>query len=78
MWQTLVHERFEAMVMVPLHQVHHFVNDNVFDAFHRLLGKLQIEPDAAGLDVAAAPFGFHLFNAPAGHLNTQDRLPFVQ
>src|SRR6266566_9795339 len=43
---------------------------------NRFLDKLEIQPDATCLYVASAPFGFHLFHAPLGHLHADDRFPF--
>src|SRR5438270_8846956 len=41
----------------------------------RFLDKLEIQPDATCLDVASAPFGFHLFHAPLGYLHADDHFP---
>src|SRR5437763_908253 len=43
---------------------------------NRFLNKLEIQPDALSLDIASAPFGFHLSHAPFGHLHANDRFPF--
>ena len=42
-----VHQRDEAGVVGRLQQVHHLVNDDVFEALARLLGQVGVEPDAA-------------------------------
>ena len=57
--QMLVHERREAIVMMPLDEMHEFVDDDVFEALDRLLGEFEVQPDAAGLRVAGAPPGLH-------------------
>ena len=36
----------ETLVVMARDQVSEFVDDNVLDAFERLLGQLQIQPDA--------------------------------
>ncbi len=73
--QAFVHDRHEPVVVVPLHQVHQFVDDQVFEALHRLLRQLQVQPDTAGVDVACTLLGFHLFNTPVGDLNPQNTIP---
>src|SRR5712692_6189235 len=42
----------------------------------RFFDKLEIQPDATCLNIASAPFGFHLFHAPLGHLHADNRFPF--
>ena len=54
MRQGLVHDCNEPVVMMPLQQMHHFVGNDVFQAGHRLLGELKVQPDAAGLDIVNA------------------------
>jgi len=76
--QGFVHDRHEPVVMVPLQQMHQFVDDKIFQALHRLFHQFEVQPDTAGLDVAGAPLGFHLFDTPLDNLNPQDRLPFLQ
>ena len=41
-----VHDGDEAIVVVAFDEVGKFVDDDVFDTFERLLGQLQIQPDA--------------------------------
>ncbi|MNP83214.1 hypothetical protein D3C76_1820980 [compost metagenome] len=53
------------------------MDENVFQALDRLFGQFQVEPDAAGGDIAGAPLSFHLLDAPSVRLNPQDRLPFI-
>ena len=62
--------------VVPLNQVGELVSHDVLKTLRRLLGELQIQPNAAGLRVAGPPLGFHLLDAPIGQLNAQDVLPF--
>ncbi|MCY1186978.1 hypothetical protein D9M73_279010 [compost metagenome] len=53
------------------------MDENVFEALDRLFRQFQVEPDAAGGNVAGAPLGFHFLDAPSVRLNPQDRLPFI-
>ena len=69
--QGFVHQRREPVIVARLQQMQQLVHYDVFEALRRLLGQLQVEPDAAGIRVATAPFGFHLFDAPACCVNTQ-------
>jgi len=73
--QQPVHIGLEAVVVVAFQQVHQFVHQNVLQALRWFLGQFQIQPDAAGLSVAAAPFGFHLFHPPVCHFDTGAVLP---
>ena len=59
-----VHVGDEAVVVMSLEQVDHFVDDDVFEAVGGFFDEFEVEPDAAGSDVAGAPFCFHLFDAP--------------
>ena len=71
-----IHVGNELIVVVALEQVNHFVDNDVLQAMNWFLDKLEIQPDATCLDVAGAPFGFHLFHAPLGYLYVDDRFPF--
>ena len=42
----LIHQREKAIVMLPDKEVHHLMDDDVFEAFERLLREFGIEPDA--------------------------------
>ena len=55
-----------------------FVYDKILQARRRLLGELEVQPDATGLPIAGAPPGLHPPDAPLSNLNTQNRLPFFQ
>ena len=57
--------------MMPLDEVHEFVNDDIFDALYRLLSEFEIQPDATSFDATGAPLGFHLLDAPVSYLNTE-------
>src|SRR5664279_129564 len=76
--QVLVHQRSETIIVVPLQEMDHFVDGDVFQTADRLLGQLQIEPDSAGIHVAASPLGFHLLDSPVVDAYAQSRLPFLQ
>src|SRR6266699_5492177 len=71
-----VHIGDETIVVMALEQMNHFMDNDVLYAMNRFLDKLEIQPDAACLDIASAPFGFHLFHAPLGHLHADNRFPF--
>ena len=53
--QMLVHERREAVVMMPLNEMHEFVDDDGFEAVDRLFGEFEVQPNVAGHRVACAP-----------------------
>jgi hypothetical protein len=73
--QVLVHYRNEPIVMMPVDEVHEFVNHDIFEALHRLLGEFEIQPDATSFDATGAPLGFHLLDAPVSDLRS---LPLCQ
>jgi hypothetical protein len=50
--QVLVHDRDEGIVMMTLDEMRKFVYDKILQAQSRLLGKLEIQPDATGLCIA--------------------------
>ena len=75
---VFVHDRDEAIVMMPLDEMSEFVDDEIFQALHLLLGELEVQPDATGLCIAGAPLGLHLLDAPRINLNAQGRLPYFQ
>jgi hypothetical protein len=75
--QVLVHYGDEMLVVMPFQQVRQFVDEDIFQALRRLLDKFEVQPDAAGLGVAGAPSGFHLFDAPLRERNPKHRLPFL-
>jgi len=62
--------------MVAFEEVGHFVDDDVLQALGRFFSQFQVEPDAPGRDVAGAPAGAHPPDAPSGHADTHDGLPF--
>ena len=64
--------------MMPLDEMREFVHDKIFEALHRLLGELEVQPDTAGGSVATAPLGFHFLDATLSDLNTQRLLPFFE
>ena len=73
----LIQDREKPIVVMPFQQVGQFVNDDVFEALHRLFREFEIEPDSAGGGVAGAPFGFHPLDAPVGDMHSQDGLPLL-
>src|ERR1700693_1460406 len=75
--QVSVHERQKSIAVIPLDEVSQFVDNQVIEALHRLFCEFEVEPDATGVDVAASPLRFHLFDAPFSHINTQHWLPFL-
>src|SRR5690606_37051062 len=58
-WKIPVHEQDKPFGMVALHQMHHFVNHDVLNAFQRLFCQLNIKPKSSGIGGATAPLGFH-------------------
>lgn len=53
-----VHVGDEAVVVVTFEQVDQFVDDDVFQTMPRFFDQFEIEPDAAGFDVAGAHLVF--------------------
>ena len=56
--QISVHQRDEAGVMTTHQQVHHLVDDDVFETLRRLLREIGVEADAAGLGLQLPHFVF--------------------
>ena len=71
-----VHISNKTLIVMALEQMNHFMDNDVLQTMDRFLDKLEIQPDALGLDIARAPPGFHLSHAPLGHLHADDRFPF--
>ena len=42
MRQEIIHQRDKVVVMMALQQMNQFVDDNIFEALHRLLGKFEV------------------------------------
>ena len=74
--EVFIHQSFKVVVVVLFQEVQQFVDDDIFQAIFRFFGQLQVYPDAFGIDIAGAPFGFHLFDRPLVDLNTDYLLPF--
>lgn len=55
-----------------LQQMHQFVNHNVFQAFRWLLRQIRVQPNAARIGTADAPFGLHSLNKEPGDLHAND------
>lgn len=70
-----VHPRDETGVVGRLQQVNQFVNNNVLEALHWLLGQLGVEANRACLMVAAPPLGLHPLHEEPIHPHAQQRLP---
>lgn len=73
-----VEDRQESAVVAGFDQVGEFVQQDVLQALQWFLRQFQIQPDAPGVGVAAAPQGLHALDAPVFGLHTQHLLPFVQ
>lgn len=67
MWEALVHDRDEVVIVLTHEEVREFVHDDVFKARWRLLGEVGVEPYAPGLGVGTAPFRFHFLNEKSLH-----------
>jgi hypothetical protein len=70
LWQVFVHDRDEAIVMMPLDEMDEFVHNDIFEALYRLLSEFEIQPNATGIGATGSPFGFHFLDAPVSELNT--------
>ena len=53
----------ESVRMILFQQMYQFVYHHIFEAFHRLLGKLKIDPYPAFFNIAGSPLGLHVFDA---------------
>ena len=62
--------------MMPFEQMHHFVDQHVFQARHWLLDQFQVQPDAPRRDVAASPARLHPPDPDLGNRLSKPRLPF--
>lgn len=69
--QVRVHQRDELRVMCRFQQVRQFVDDDVLQAFGRLLRQVRIEPYVARMRDTAAPLGFHALHEHPIHLDPQ-------
>lgn len=54
-----VHPLQEALVVVAFVQMHHLVDQDVFNTGHGFLDQLEIQPDPPGVGVAASPARLH-------------------
>jgi hypothetical protein len=75
---VLVHDRDEAIVMMPFIQMHEFMDGDVLQALHRLLREFEVQPNPTNFDIAASPLGFHFLDAAVNGLQAQNPLPFLQ
>lgn len=71
-----VENRREAFTMRRLQQMHHFMDDNIFEQVFRLLHELRVQADVASAVVAAAPPGLHSLKKVTLHLHAKFRFPF--
>jgi len=60
---------YEAVAVCWLQQVHHSVNDNVFEQILRLLHQFCVKADVSRLMIAASPLGFHSLQEIFGNFN---------
>lgn len=67
----------EAIAMVGLQQVGHFVKDDVFEQILRFLDEFSVEPNMASPMVATAPSGLHPLKKVAFYCHPQLGLPFA-
>lgn len=77
-WQEPIHLLPEMTIVMPMAQVHKFVNDDVLEATSGLLGELEIQPDPAYRFVTAAPSGLHSLDAHFMDRRTNAGLPLVE
>lgn len=54
-----VHQRYKAVVMAGLEQVHQLVDDDVLETYRRLFSEVGVEPDASPRWSAAPPPRLH-------------------
>lgn len=55
-WNNAIHQFYETSVVRRFQQVRQFVDDDVFQAFARLLGQLHVEPDLKPLRWLQLPY----------------------
>jgi Asp-tRNA(Asn)/Glu-tRNA(Gln) amidotransferase A subunit family amidase len=70
-----IHQCDEVRVVGRFDQMQHFMHQNVFEAFVRLLRDFRVETNRSRARIAASPFRLHLLNEDAIHPQTQARLP---
>lgn len=63
--------------MSGLHEVHHLVNDDVFQEILRFFHQLGIEADVTRPVIAASPLSFHPLQEIACDLHSQPRFPLI-
>src|SRR5438874_2049989 len=73
-----IHDRDEPIIMMSRKQVHELMHYNVFKAIRRLLCQFEVDPDAARINSARAPFGFHPLNTECRYVDTKALLPLFQ
>ena len=62
-------------VVLPLSQVHHLMNNHVFEAFPWFFSQLRVQADRPTRGVATSPFSLHPLDEETPHLNLHQRLP---
>jgi hypothetical protein len=65
-WHQDIHHFAESCAVSPFLEVNHLMYENVLERRHRLLRKLEIQPDPARCGIATAPPRLH---APDAHLD---------
>lgn len=73
----LVENRYESVTVTWFQQMHHFVNDDIFQESLRLLHELRIESDVTCLGIAASPLGLHPLQKIPGDLHLRLLLPLA-
>jgi hypothetical protein len=64
--------------VVTFEAMYEFVDDYVLEALRGLLGQFQVEPDPAGLSVAASLLGPNSLDTPTLVLDAHARFPELQ
>jgi hypothetical protein len=71
-----VHKLHKAGVVGWLDQMRHLMQNNIFEAFHRLFRQIGVQSDIPRGRGAASLFRFHSLNQHAVHLDLQNGFPF--
>ena len=62
---------YESLAVRRLQQMHHFVDDDVFQQIPRFFREFRVEPEMAVTVVAASPLGFHPLQEITGNRHVQ-------
>jgi hypothetical protein len=74
--QMFDYQRENSLVVGALMRVNEFVDNQVFQALHRLFGEFQVQPNATSVCIAGAPLGLHALDTPVRQVDINYCLTF--